>query len=61
VEVSCEHSNEFSDSIKCWELLECQHNWHLLKKCSAPCVSELFFFISSNKKSFSLDSDSLYS
>jgi hypothetical protein len=31
----CEHGNEPSDSIKCWEVLEWLHNWHLLKKVSA--------------------------
>jgi hypothetical protein len=30
VEGSCEHSNEPSDSIKCWEVLEGMHNWRLL-------------------------------
>jgi hypothetical protein len=36
VEVSCERSNELSGSIKRWEVLECLHNWQLLKKGSAP-------------------------
>jgi hypothetical protein len=29
-------SNEPSGSIKRWEVLEWLHNWHLLKKASAP-------------------------
>jgi hypothetical protein len=33
---SCKHGNEPSGSIKCWEVLEWLHNWHLLKKGSAP-------------------------
>jgi hypothetical protein len=33
---SCEHGNEPSGSIKCWEVLEWLHNWWLLKKGSAP-------------------------
>jgi hypothetical protein len=33
---SCEHSNELSGSMKCWEILEWLHNWGLLKKGSAP-------------------------
>jgi hypothetical protein len=36
VEGSCEHGNESSSSIKCWEVLEWLHNWRLLKKGSAP-------------------------
>jgi hypothetical protein len=40
VERSCEHGNEPSDSIKCWEVLEQLHNWKLLKKGSAPEVSK---------------------
>jgi hypothetical protein len=35
VEGSCEHGNEPSGSIKCWEVLEQMHNWRLLKKDSA--------------------------
>jgi hypothetical protein len=30
----CEHGNEPSDSIKCWEVLEWLHDWWLLKKGS---------------------------
>jgi hypothetical protein len=30
VEVSCEHINEPSGSIECWEVLELLHNWQLL-------------------------------
>jgi hypothetical protein len=36
VEGSCEHDNKPSGSIKCWEVLEWQHIWRLLKKDSAP-------------------------
>jgi hypothetical protein len=36
VEGSCDHGNEHSGSIKCWEVLEQLHNWRLLKKGSAP-------------------------
>jgi hypothetical protein len=36
VEGSCEHDNEPSGFIKCWEFLEWLHNWQLLKKGSAP-------------------------
>jgi hypothetical protein len=42
VEVSCEHGIEPSGSIKCWEVLEGLHNWPLLKKGSAPKVSNMF-------------------
>jgi hypothetical protein len=35
VEGSCEHGNEPSGSINCWEVLEWLHNWRLLKKGSA--------------------------
>jgi hypothetical protein len=33
---SCEHGNEPSGSLKCWEVLDWLHNWQLLKKGSAP-------------------------
>jgi hypothetical protein len=33
---SCEHGNEPSGSIKCWQVLEWLHNWQLLKMGSAP-------------------------
>jgi hypothetical protein len=36
VEGSCEHGNEPSGSIKCWEILEWLHNWRLLKKRLGP-------------------------
>jgi hypothetical protein len=36
VEGSCEHGNEHSCSIKCWEIVEWLRNWRLLKKDSAP-------------------------
>jgi hypothetical protein len=32
----CEHGNETTGSIKCWEALEWLHNWRLLKRGSAP-------------------------
>jgi hypothetical protein len=35
VEGSCEHGNEHSGSIKCWEVLEWLQNGRLLKKGSA--------------------------
>jgi hypothetical protein len=41
VEGSCEHGNEPSSSIKWWEFLEWLHNWQLLKKSSAPWVSDV--------------------
>jgi hypothetical protein len=41
VEGSCEHGNEPSGSIKCWEVLEWLHNWQLLKKGSALWVSNV--------------------
>jgi hypothetical protein len=31
----CEHGNEPSGSIKCWEFLDWLHNWQLLNKGSA--------------------------
>jgi hypothetical protein len=33
VDGSCEHGNEPSGSVKCWEVL---HDWRLLKEGSAP-------------------------
>jgi hypothetical protein len=36
VEDSCEHGNEPSGSIKCWEVVEWLHNWRILKKGPAP-------------------------
>jgi hypothetical protein len=36
VEGSCKHGNELSGSIKRWEVLECLHNWQILKNGSAP-------------------------
>jgi hypothetical protein len=35
-EGSCEHGNEPSGSIQCWEILEWLHDWRLLRKGSAP-------------------------
>jgi hypothetical protein len=40
VEGCCEHGSEPMGSIKCWEILELLRNWELLKKGSAPRVSE---------------------
>jgi hypothetical protein len=31
-EGSCEHGNELSDSMRCWEFLECLSSCWLLKK-----------------------------
>jgi hypothetical protein len=39
MEGSCEHGNEPSGSIKCWEALETLHSWRLLNKGVAPWVS----------------------
>jgi hypothetical protein len=36
VESSCEHCDEPSGSLKCWEVPEWLHNWKLLRKGSAP-------------------------
>jgi hypothetical protein len=36
VEGSCEHGDEPSGSINCWEVREWLHNWQLLKKGSVP-------------------------
>jgi hypothetical protein len=36
VEGPCEHGNEPSGSIKCWEILEWLRNWRVLEKGSAP-------------------------
>jgi hypothetical protein len=36
VEGSCEHGDEPSGFIKCWDVLEWLHNWRLLRKGSAP-------------------------
>jgi hypothetical protein len=36
VEGSCEHCNEPSGSIKCWEIIELLQNWRLLQNSSAP-------------------------
>jgi hypothetical protein len=35
VDDCCEHGNEPSAFIKCWEVLEWLRNWRLLKKGSA--------------------------
>jgi hypothetical protein len=36
MEGSCEHGNEPSGFIKCWEILQWLSDWWLLKKGSAP-------------------------
>jgi hypothetical protein len=36
VEGSCEHGNEPSGSLKCWEIREWLSEWRLLNKHSAP-------------------------
>jgi hypothetical protein len=36
VKGSCEHDNEPTGSIKCWEILEWLSDWWLPKKDSAP-------------------------
>jgi predicted deacylase len=36
VEGACEHGNELSGSINCWEVLEQLHNEQLFKKGSVP-------------------------
>jgi hypothetical protein len=36
VKGSCEHGIEPSGFIKCWEVIDYQHNWQFLKKGSAP-------------------------
>jgi hypothetical protein len=36
VEGSCEHGNEPSGSITCWEILEWLSDWQLIEKGSAP-------------------------
>jgi hypothetical protein len=33
---SCEHGDEHSGSLKCWEVPEWLHNWQLLREGSAP-------------------------
>jgi hypothetical protein len=33
----CDHGNELSRSLKCWEVLEQLHNCRILKKGSTPC------------------------
>jgi hypothetical protein len=46
VDGSCEHGNEHSGSIKCWEVHEWLNNWRLFKNGSAPCASEFCFCVS---------------
>jgi hypothetical protein len=36
VEGPCEHGNEPSGSVECWEIRDWLRNWRLLKKGSAP-------------------------
>jgi hypothetical protein len=40
VEGSCEHGDEPSGFVKCWEFLEWLHNWRLLKKGWGPEVKK---------------------
>jgi hypothetical protein len=51
VEGYCEHGNEPSGSIKCWEVSEWLHKWQLLKKGSALEVGILFEKIAALPKS----------
>jgi hypothetical protein len=37
-EGSCEHGNEPSGSMNCWEVLEWLHKWQPLKKGSVPWI-----------------------
>jgi hypothetical protein len=60
VEGSCEHGNEPSGSIKCWEVLEWLHNLQLLKKGSAPLVSERFYSEQSGLESYRVIDTLLY-
>jgi hypothetical protein len=39
MEGSCDHGNELSGSINCWEVLMQLHNWRLLKKAQLHEVS----------------------
>jgi hypothetical protein len=48
VEGSCEHGNEPSGSIECWEVLECLSDSRLPKKDSAPC--SYFYFVATGKR-----------
>jgi hypothetical protein len=45
LEGSCEHGDELSGSLKCWEVPECLQNWQLLRKGSAPQVSIIVIII----------------
>jgi hypothetical protein len=36
VQGSCDHGNESSGSITCWEVLEELCDWRIVKKSSAP-------------------------
>jgi hypothetical protein len=47
VECSCEHGNEPSCSIRCWEILEQLSDWRLFKKNSAPWS---YLLLEENKK-----------
>jgi hypothetical protein len=42
VQDSCEHGNELSGSVECWEILEWLSDWRLLEKCAAALLC--FFF-----------------
>jgi hypothetical protein len=45
VESSCEHGNELSNSIKCWEILAYLSDWQLLKTGPAQCSATYLFKI----------------
>jgi hypothetical protein len=38
--ISCEHGDEPSGCLNCWEFPEWLHNWQLLRKGSAPYISK---------------------
>jgi hypothetical protein len=42
VEGSCDHGNKISGFINCWEIIECLHNWCLIKKGPAPYWPGIF-------------------
>jgi hypothetical protein len=47
VEGSCEHANESSGPIKCWEILEQLRDWQLLRMTLLHGVSSV---LSNNQK-----------
>jgi hypothetical protein len=52
---SYEYSNVVFGSIKCWEVLERLHKWHLLKKGSAP-----WSYLGGSSESLSKESVEVY-